>query len=95
MKIVFLIGTTCYSFNSVADNAKFDPQTGNLYIPNVEVPGPFGGTECYQVDLGLMPDNDIMAFALSLLLACLILVMWFNNTQFVSPFSLFFMQQRH
>ena len=48
-----------------AQNATFDPSTGILHIPTVEVPQVFGtGLDYYQVDLGLVPESTVMTFTL-------------------------------
>jgi hypothetical protein len=49
-----------------AHNATFDPSTGALHIPTVEVPQVFGssGLDYYQVDLGLVPGTTTMTFTL-------------------------------
>jgi len=42
----------------LAHNSTFDPGSGGLYIPTVEVPNPFGtGVDCYQIDLSLTSNG--------------------------------------
>lgn len=61
----FLIGIGT-SLALWAHNATFDPSTGALHIPTVEVPQVFGssGLDYYQVDLGLVPESSVMTFTL-------------------------------
>ena len=49
-----------------ADNAKFNPASGILDIPIVEVPNLFTGKiDCYQTDLSLMSDSSELAFSVT------------------------------
>jgi hypothetical protein len=60
----FLIGMGS-SLALWAQNATFDPNTGILHIPTVEVPQVFGtGLDYYQVELGLVPGTTTMTFTL-------------------------------
>jgi hypothetical protein len=60
----FLIGMGT-SLALWAHNATFDPSTGALHIPTVEVPQVFGtGLDYYQVELGLVPESSVMTFTL-------------------------------
>lgn len=69
----FLIGMGT-SLALWAQNATFDPNTGTLHIPTVEVPQVFGtGIDYYQVELGLVPESSVMTFTL------------LNAVQIVSP----------
>ena len=52
--IAFAITPLFFPSTLLAHNATFNPASGGLYIPAVEVPNPFGtGVDCYQVNLGL------------------------------------------
>jgi len=48
----------------LAENAKFDGATGTISIPVLEVPGPFGGVDCYRLQLKLS-NPETMGFSLT------------------------------
>jgi hypothetical protein len=48
----------------LAENAKFDGATGTISIPVLEVPGPFGGVDCYRLQMTLS-NPETMGFSLT------------------------------
>jgi hypothetical protein len=49
--------TTCSSSGSAAsgEHASYNPSTGELHIPWIDVPGAFGGMQTYEVYLKQQP----------------------------------------
>jgi len=59
-----IAGTLLFPSISWADDATFDPTSGVLHIPKLEVPTPLSkGVECYEADLGFMPNSEMIAFS--------------------------------
>ncbi len=48
----------------LAENAKFEGATGTISIPVLEVPGPFGGVDCYRLQMTLS-NPETMGFSLT------------------------------
>jgi len=61
---IALFATLLLPSTLLAENAKFEGATGTLSIPAVEVSNPFGGTDCYRLQMTLS-NSEKMDFSLT------------------------------